>query len=186
LDLDKIIYPQFETAAGRSTLFELKFRLLANKTKELSDVAEAFKFNDTFQRTMEFFKTNLSQQDIETLELAKKIRNKIVHGDFKAAFNILKPAPSGARVLQDIENVSGEELLGKLFEMAEGKGNSTTIPEAEKPGMFGWLLEASMGNLFQKSIDLNNAAITIVDRIALDAALEGIDDPKIRERLRPK
>lgn len=186
LDIDLIIYPQFEAAAGRSSLFELKLRLLASKTKELESVAEAHKFDQVFRATVKHFSDRINDEEKGILDLSKKVRNKIVHAEFQAAFWMLKPEPSPVKVLKGLENVSGQELLGKIFEMAEGKGEATTVPKTKNPGKFGWLLEAATGGLFQKSIELNTAAIAIIDRISLDTALEGIEDPEIREKLRPK
>lgn len=182
--LDHMIYPQFEAAAGRSALFELKVRLLADKTKALAGIAEAHQFDQVLRATVEHFQDRISSKERETLELAKKVRNKIVHGDFKEAFKMLQPQRSNVKVISGLENATGEDVLAKILAAVQGSGVAKSVPQTEDAGKFGWLLEATIGGLFQEAMKLNNAAIAIIERITTETALESVEDPEIRERLR--
>lgn len=182
-DVQHIVFPQFEAAAG-GALFELRVRLLACKTKELQDLADAHKFDQVLRKTMDFFRDRITPEESEILELAKKVRNKIVHGDFKAAFWKLKPDPSGVKVIKGLENASSEEILVKIFAAAGDSEDAKPVPLTKDVGKFGWLMEAALGGLFQDSMKLNDAAIAVIERVTTDTALESIDDPEIREQMR--
>jgi hypothetical protein len=65
------------------------------------------------QAILEVFKNRLTQSQVESLETARKIRNKLLHGDFVKLMNQLNIEPLGREIMKD-----GYKAL-KATEMSE-------------------------------------------------------------------
>ena len=106
--IDQLVYSKFEAAAGRSALFELKIRLLADKTKEIAELSDAHDFDRVYKGVIRVFPNRMTEDEIAKLYLAKKLRDFVVHGDFQKAFWKLGSEPSGVRALKFDNPQDGE------------------------------------------------------------------------------
>jgi len=166
-----LFYSKFEQAAGRAVLFELKIRLFADKTKNISKLSDSHDFDRVYKAVLSEFESKLSDSDREQLKLGKKLRDHIVHAEFQKAFWRLKPAPGGVRMISNL-GTTGEEILKKIEAVMSGNEEAKIVPMAKNSGKFGWLLEAANGSLLDEAYENSTKAIAIVDRVSLEHALE--------------
>ena len=165
-----MVYPKFEAAAGRSALFELKVRLLADKTKEIADLSDAHDFDRVCKGVLRVFRDRITEKESTKLQLAKKLRDFVVHGDFQKAFWKLGSEPSGVRALKFDDAQNGGGILAAIMGTQTGETKTTLVPFTKDVGKFGWLLEAATGGLLDHARAVSNDAIGIIDRISLDTA----------------
>lgn len=165
-----LLNEKFEKTAGRAVLFELKVRLLADKTKAISKLSDGFDFDRVYKAVCKEFAAKISTEDQEALKLAKKLRDHVVHAEFQKAFWKLKPDMAGVRVI-DVAGLSGEQLLEKITRVQGGLEEAKPVPFAKGAGKFGWLLEASTGSLLDEAYESCTKGIAVIDRISLETAL---------------
>ncbi len=169
------VYEEFENVAGRAALFELKVRLLADKTKTISELSDGFDFDRVYRAVVNEFSSRINESEREQLKLAKKLRDHIVHGEFQKAFWKLKPASGGVRAISGLEGISNDQLLAKITGLANGTEEATPVPFTKGVGKFGWLLECAAWSLFNDAFEASTKAIAIIDRISLETAKESVD-----------
>ena len=162
----QIFGPQFERAAGKSALFELHVRLLADKIKALTQYAHVQKMDSILAPMFEHFKDQLKPDEVMQIEKAKILRNKVLHSDFRAASTRLEQ-PSGGVVNFKGLPASGTELLGHFRGIADGAITGTPVRDmsAKDVGIFGWFLEAGANGTFVETEKAFSAAIAILVRL---------------------
>lgn len=158
------LFKDFQIAAGKGALFELKLRLLADKTPDLKEYSHKRLF-DLEEELYRFFENNLSQDDMKVLLHTRPLRNKILHGNFEAAKNKVETAVQKElpRNKVHVLKLSTDEL------------KSVSDTRIKDSGIFGWLLESGTNGLFIEAISIFNSANEIISRLTLEESLKGLD-----------
>jgi hypothetical protein len=161
--------PKFKEAAGEGAVIELKLRLLAAKVPALQKFAHAQKLEDVETEIANHFGDALSAQDKTTLELCRKLRNKILHSDFRAArekLQALGQNPASAGVVKlPLPNPTKAEAEKLISEALAGKAG-IPVTNTSRDEIAGWLMEAGASGDFQLAVDEFQKAGAIVDRLA--------------------
>jgi len=167
MDLTELFTQQFERAAGKAAVFELEIRLVADKTPELTKFAHEQTLNPILTPFIEHFTAQLSDEDKQMLKTAQVLRNKIVHGDFKAAADKLDQPSGGVTHFKGLPT-EGKHLVKFFQGVADGKLAGTPVRQqsAKAVGVFGWLLEGGRNGTFAEAEKAFRSAIAIVDRLS--------------------
>jgi hypothetical protein len=169
----EIFETQYKDAAAEGAIIELHMRLLADKVPALQKIAHDRLLKDVETLIVEHFASVLTEDEKQTLERCRQLRNKILHCDFKAARKKLQQigaAPSRGDVKKiDISGLSGKEMLQKLTSAA-GNVAGTFEYVADLPAgpgsVFGWLIEVGQAGDFVHATDAFRRGVAIVDRLA--------------------
>jgi hypothetical protein len=172
----QILEQQYKAAAAEGAIYELHMRLLADKVPELQQAAYGERLEDIENFIVSHFKIKLSCSDMETFQLSRQLRNKILHCDFLAVRNKLRALgadPQRADVKKiDIAGMSGVEMAAKIAAVASNTPGTFEYVADNKPApgaVFGWLLEVGAAGDFQRAVDCFARATEIVDRLAMSS-----------------
>lgn len=148
----------FETVAGHAAGFELTVRMVA----DLTAATDTFLTNQTLETTLvnlnKSFEKAIPHGEWDNITLARKIRNKLFHGELHQASSLIK-APSGGVVgIKLSNNPTISELLNKIDEARSGKGKLVYETTTAESGVHGWLLEVN-----------NSGALKVMLQVFLDA-----------------
>jgi hypothetical protein len=150
---------------------ELKLRLLAGAVPSLEKYAHAKDLGDVEAKIAEYFDAHLSIKEKDTLKLCRRLRNKVLHSDFRAARNQLNKlgiaTPSAGVKRVNVAGLSPDELVQKLRGLTEGtEGELVSDTSSTAAGsVYGWLLEAGAAGDFQKAVEAFKGAGEIINRL---------------------
>jgi hypothetical protein len=161
---------QFERASGKSAVFELEVRLLADKTPALTKFAHEQSLTPILTPLVQHYSDQLSADEKTLLDTAKTLRNKVVHSDFKAAADKLDQPSGGVMHLTGLPTGGGRELTKFFQGVADGKitGDAVRPQSAKTVGIMGWLLESGANGTFVESERVFRGAIDIIVRLSRD------------------
>jgi hypothetical protein len=169
-----LFLPEYKAAAAEGAVLELKLRLLADKIPALQSFAHAQRLEDIETQIAQHFGTALTEEEKKTLALCRTLRNKILHGNFRAAreklteLGIETPRDGVKKV--DLAGLSKNQMTEKITNAiagAEGSYEPVADTEAKAPGsVYGWLLEAHTAGDFRQAVDAFQQAAAIVARLA--------------------
>lgn len=147
---------QYASAAALAVTFELKCRLVADKTPGLEKAAHG-NLAALVDALLAEFDADLVEEDARVLKLARRLRNKIIHSDFHDARQILgelsgTEPPGGGVYHVDLET-GDVGAVSDSNSTAEGR-------------VFGWLLELCSAGAFLTCERIFNRAIEIVNELA--------------------
>jgi hypothetical protein len=175
--LDRFLL-DYKAAAAEGAVLELKLRLLADKVPALQSFAHAQKLEDIETQITRHFGAALKEAEQKTLALCRVLRNKILHGDFRAAREKLtelgKETSSGGVKKVDLGGISAPEMRTKITQAVAGvpgSYESVADTEAKGPGsVYGWLLEVHTAGDLRQAVDAFQQVAQIVDRLAVAAS----------------
>jgi len=145
---------QFGYAIGRAGCFELKIRLLADKTPSLQPSSLSAERTPLCKNVVTEYTATLSDEDTRLLTVLPGIRNKLLHIEFSRAQGRIKPF---ADTLNDAGVVKVDLQTGEMLRVA----TSST----QQGGLFGWLLEAGSSGALTAAADLFFDGIVLAERL---------------------
>jgi len=169
-----VFLEQFKSASSEGAIFELKLRLLADKTPSLQQFAHEQKLEDIENKVTEYFGNALSEDEKNTIVVCHQLRNKILHCNFSAARK--KLVESGAESISagvkriDINGlINITQIEAKITQaITNNPGSFESVSESATttPGrIFGWLLEMGAAGDLLKAILVFQEASAILDRL---------------------
>jgi hypothetical protein len=146
--------PQYVQAAGVGCMVELRLRLAIDTATDPQNEAYDPPLADILKVFEERFSEQLHDGEMQFLERAVTLRNRIAHANFMAAHKIAREL--GANL--DPGGVWQASLLSETIGPVAG---------ATKKGgrNFGWFLEAGNSGLFTEAVDIFVRALLIIDRV---------------------
>lgn len=167
-----IFIEQYKIAAGEGAVFELKLRLLADKTAQLQQCTHAQRLEDIETKVTEHFAGVLSDEDKCSLGLCRELRNKILHCNFRVAREKLQKMGfegTEGRVRRiDVRDLSGHQIAEKLSRVAANIEEAEYVSETKTtdPGkLYGWLMEMWSAGEFGQATDAFKKGAGIIDRL---------------------
>lgn len=151
-----IFVSQYATAAASAAVFELKARLLADKTDGLEKVAHD-RLEALVDAIVVEYALELAQGEADLLHRARRLRNKLLHSDLHDAQDILRELTPGFPD-GDVHRVDLE--TGEVAPVAASKST-------REGRVFGWLLEMGSNGAFLAAQRIFNEAIAIIERLVL-------------------
>jgi hypothetical protein len=148
---------QFGYAIGRAGCFELKVRLLADKTPSLQASSLSADLTPLCKDIAVEYSSALADDERRLLETLPGIRNKLLHIEFSRAQGRIKPFVD---TLHDAGVVKVDLNTGETVRVAT---SSTT-----QGRLFGWLLEAGSSGSLRGAADLFFEGIVLAERLMLE------------------
>jgi hypothetical protein len=172
--LDHLL-PEYKAAAAEGTVLELKLRLLADRVPTLQPFAHAQSLAEIETQIAQHFGAALTEEENNTLALCRVLRNKILHGDFRAAREKLAElgieTQHGGVKKVDLAGLATPRMTEKITHAiagAPGSYEQVADTEAKAPGsVYGWLLEGHTAGDFRQAVDAFKRTAVIVDRLAV-------------------
>lgn len=144
-------------------------RLLAGKIPALQKFAHQRKLGKIETDLLKHFDASLSPEEKETLRRAHRLRDKVLHSDFRAAREQLKKLgfqTASARVKKiDLPVPTIAEASRKIAAVKNGT-EGTPVADTPSTEVYGWLLEAGASGDLEKAKDAFKKAGGIIDRLA--------------------
>src|SRR5437879_236229 len=81
----EITFRSFRAAGGLAADYELRVRLLADKTPALAQWATAKNLQDVETPLIAHFSASLTDEEKKLLAIVRVLRNKLLHGEFTTA-----------------------------------------------------------------------------------------------------
>ena len=159
-------------AAAEGAVLELRLRLLADKIPALQQYAHAH-LEDVETEISKHFIGVLLKKDIETFALCRRLRNKVLHCDFRAARDKLEKLTATVRRGDvkkiDISGLASGAVVQKLRAANDGVAGTfeyVADTSSTAPGsVFGWLLELGQAGDFNEATRVFKEAVRIIDRL---------------------
>jgi hypothetical protein len=175
--LDRFL-PDYKAAAAEGAVLELKLRLLADKVPALQSFAHAQRLEEIETKIAQHFGAALTEAEKKTLAQCRVLRNKILHGNFRAAREKLtelgKVTPGGGVKKVDLGGLSAPQMRTKVTQAIAGEPGSyqsVADTEAKAPGsVYGWLLEVHTAGDLRQAVDAFQQAAMIADRLVVAAS----------------
>lgn len=175
-------YGQFGVAAGWAGLYELRVRFLANKERKTSRDSFSHSFGYVLDAVIvhHLRKGRFTPENVKFLKQAKKVRDKLLHSEFRALINVVEETIgqklSGPSV-RHTNDISGPNALEKLEQFIKGEsGQSVGEMPFKAIGHFGYFLEAVWKDAILTSTAILKTAVSLIDRTSADHAnLKGGD-----------
>jgi hypothetical protein len=167
-----IFLEQFKRAAAEGAVVELKLRMLCEAVRGLGEFAHKQRLEDVETAVIHRFKADLHGADEALLENCRKLRNKILHGDFRTAREKLReagdtPRSGGVRFFTvDKSRDAGEQLSAALKAGPEHLPAVAATASTSQGKIFGWLLELGAAGDFALAAKTFQQAIAVIDRLA--------------------
>jgi len=148
---------QFGYTIGRAGCFELKVRLLADKTPSLQTSSLSAELTLLCKAIAVEYSTALTDEEHRLLEVLPGIRNKLLHIEFSRAQGRIKPFMD---TLHDAGVMKVNLQTGETVRVAT---SSTT-----QGRLFGWLLEAGSSGALKAAADMFFGGILLAERLAIE------------------
>jgi hypothetical protein len=162
IDPSEIFIEEFGNVAAIASIYELKLRLLADKTASIKDKSHAHRLEELEDAFIEHFRDKLTVEGITLLKTGRQLRNKVLHGDFSVAAAKVEELRPG------VLSKGGVTALN----LKDGTLKTVSGTDSRDTGIFGWLLECKTSGLFDQCRDIFAKMIGIVAQISHDEAQE--------------
>lgn len=165
----------YKLAAGEGALCELRLRLLADKVPALEHLAHDRFLENIEKEVIVVFAHCLNAAEIETLTETRRLRNKLLHGDFQAARERLAqlgaPLRAGGVVMFELQKVTGASMLEKVEAIAGGEpGTLVASTSSTAQGtILGWLFELALSGDLHEAVKVFRRTVALIDRLADEA-----------------
>jgi len=153
------VFDYYAGCGSLCSLYELEIRLIAGRTPELESLAYE-RLSKIEQPFLNHFSSFLTDEEKTLLSKAKKIRDKLLHADFKG-------------LIEKVKEVSPDKVKGPPVGMAKLTTSQTKmVTDATKreAGIFGWLLQSAQDGSLLEAGEILNRAYQIICRLAEDSA----------------
>lgn len=147
-------FEAFARAAALACVFELKLRLLADSTPNLTRWALEPKLSKVLEPVLQEYGSKLSESETKLLRECVRLRNKLIHVELSRV--------TGRLV------TFGEELdRGQVFQLGLDTGEVKKVDATStKDGrIIGWLLESALSGAFDAGRRLFFDATVVLDRL---------------------
>jgi hypothetical protein len=173
-----LFLPEYKAAAAEGAVLELKLRLLADKVPALQSFAHAQSLAEIETQIAHHFGAALTEEERKTLCLCRVLRNKILHGKFRAAREKLTElgieTQHGGVKKVDLAGLSTSQMTEKITHAIAGTpGSYEHVADTEAKALgsvYGWLLEVHRAGDFRQAVDAFKKAAVIVDRLAVTSS----------------
>jgi hypothetical protein len=146
----------FKTASAEAALFELRVRLCAGTIAPARDMRIDTSLSVVRDALLEHFKPILGERDVELLQNACSLRNKMLHCEFSAARQRLdeqQPKTRHGGVMKlDVANPD-------IAQQSLADTKTKTLGD-----VFGWLLEFQSADEFKEATTVFQAASAVLDK----------------------
>jgi hypothetical protein len=169
-----VVHPQieqfftvFREAVALGADMELRLRMLADKTPPLDAFSTAKDMASVEEAILEHFGDKISDSERRLLRVARKLRNKLVHGDFTAAVAKLDelghpPQPAAMYAFKMPDNLT----LQSFLEAAE-KATPFAVDETPNKGhLAAWHMQLSRDGSLAKAAEIFRQGISLIDLLA--------------------
>ena len=155
----------FEKISAKAGAFELKIRLACELSKNEKRLSIAGNLEEVINYLRERYNNALSSENWEKLHTARKIRNKLYHGELDKAYEFTGTNSRNVSVLKIGENSSFTSLIQDFL---SGKGTPVTSTSIKKDfaSVTGWLLECFSSEAFMRMEDIFRHSCQLSDKIA--------------------
>lgn len=174
-----MVLSQYKEAAAEGAVLELKLRMLCEAVPPLRALAHAGRLEDAENAVVAHFAAQLREGDAERLATCRRLRNKILHCDFRFARQKLADAggevgEGAIRLLRIPEDgMAFEQLVSALRDPTNSFQVVSSTSSTRDGTVFGWLLElGAAGDFLQAAKGFREAAL-ILDRLAYVNACAG-------------
>jgi hypothetical protein len=158
-------------------------RLLAGTIPALQKYTHQRKLGKIEDDLLEHFDASLTPEEKETLRRSHRLRDKVLHSDFRAAREQLKrlgfEPTSGGVTKIELPVPTVAEATRKIIAAKEGK-EGTPVSDTPSTEVCIWLFEAGASGDLGKASDAFKKAAAIIDRLASDQAEAAIQ--KVQQR----
>jgi hypothetical protein len=160
MNFSDVLINQMAQLGALATRQEIELRLLADKTNELEHLAHAQPLQKLEDAFFESFAKHLEPSEVESIKAGRVIRNKILHGDFKAAS--LKAASLEAGLM----------TTTKTYKVDLGSGETKKVEDLsiEEGKIVGWLIASSQNGFVPAAQKIFNRNIETLVRISSGTA----------------
>jgi hypothetical protein len=162
--MGEIMIQEYEAAAGRGCVYELRMRFLCEHVPALAEQAHANGLGQIEPRVAEVFAAQLSPEERHLLREAKRLRDKVLHCEFHSARERL----AGLGYQPDGAGVVGAKL--DTGETISVRGSTT-----REAGVFGWLLELWSSGDLRNACDVFTRAGALAERLMVEADAAAAD-----------
>ena len=163
---------QFKAASAEAALFELRLRMTAGTIAAAQHLPIDVNLVQVRDAVLLHFQSELSEEDIELIERATTLRNKLLHCEFSAArqkLNAITPKLREGKVIElPVAGLGHTELAEAIKAMAFGTDIGAQLVSQTKvrtlKDIFGWLLEFQSAAEFKEAESVFVAAINVIER----------------------
>lgn len=159
-------YLAFEQVCAFAPGYELRARLCA----DLSPTSNGLAVDGNLERILRHLKSTyleaLSETEWDELDQARKLRNKLFHGELHSASKMVGSPIGGVRIGTFPPQASGHDILAVIEELAAGGGSFVSGMITSDAGVFGWVLECATSGAFEKMAALFTQAKSYMSRLA--------------------
>ena len=153
------VFKYYSQCGSLCALYELEIRLIAGRTKELEHLAYK-RLSEIEEPFLAHFDSYLTAEEKNLLSKAKKIRDKLLHADFKG-------------LIDKVKEISPDKVKDSPVGMVKLDTQQTTMVSdttKRQGGVFGWLLQSAQDGSLHEAGQLLNSAYQVVHRIAVQSA----------------
>jgi hypothetical protein len=155
-----IFIEEFGNVAAIASIYELKLRLLADKTPALKEKSHAHRLEELEDAFITHFEKMLTPDGITLLKTGRQLRNKVLHGDFSVAAKKVEELKPGS--------LKKDGVLSVKLDTGTSKFVSGT--DSRDTGIFGCLLECKTSGLFDQCRDIFAKMVGIIAQISHEEA----------------
>lgn len=144
----------FAFAVARAGCFELKARLLADKTASLRKRCISEKLDTLVARMADEYAHILAPDEFDLLRALPGIRNKLLHLELSRATGRIKPLTDSLR-----------EAGVTMLDLETGDVVSVANSATEDGRIFGWVLEGAASGAFEIAADKFLEGVVLLERL---------------------
>lgn len=166
--IDVIAFGHFRAAAATAAEYEMRVRLLADKTPALEQWSVAKNLHDVERPLIEHFAAALSAEEKQLLESVRVLRNKILHGEFTAARSKLEELghPKQEPQLQVVK--LPDQVTLEAFHAAVAEAQPFAVDAAPDRGhLFAWLIQLAADGSLAAAATAFAKARDVINRLAM-------------------
>ena len=166
------VYILYRNAAGFGAEYELRLRMLADKTPNLTALSQEKNLETLEDAVFEEFTAHLEPGEADALRKVRQARNKLLHGAMTKLREKLGELghTHGAMKVRKLE---GELTVDRLVK--EVRTAPLLAPTAPDVGnLMGWLIQCGIDGTFEQAGKSFHAAIRVLDRLAWAESWRGV------------
>lgn len=167
-DIFDVMVIPFREASGFAAEYEFRVRLLADKTTGLRSASLA-NMSVLEQKVLEYFASHLQPGDHARLEATRRLRNKLLHGEFHNARECLDVLghPKPAATVKVARIPMDGSLTVESFEAALRDSAPFAVDTTPSSGnIFAWFFQLSTDGSLRHAADVFRSANAILIRLA--------------------
>ena len=141
-------YQMFEQTSALAAGFELRARL----STDLSPTSNGLAVDGTLEKILAHLRgaypEALKAAAWERLGLARRVRNKLFHGELHAASALVGAPVGGVRKGEIPDGATGQDILKVIEGLAAGGGSPVAGTTTKDTGVIGWVFECATSGAF--------------------------------------